>query len=169
MPLRNKRTNGSSDGTTSLRTSFRKEWIATPSDIGPNSTIRRKHCYAPACEKDLKVQKYSRCEEVFGGGKRRGENEFYVNVTMHNFRYPSTSNTRVNQAESEDTEGIAELAILLVARTLLEEATFEETDVMAEVSEDIALTLATVELLSKAIVSVPESVTEIAAAEPTTL
>lgn len=169
MPLRNKRTNGSSDGTTSLRTSFRKEWIATPSDIGPNSTIRRKHCYAPACEKDLKVQKYSRCEEVFGGGKRRGGNEFYVNVTMHNFRYPSTSNTRVNQTESEDTEGIAELAILLVARTLLEEATFEETDVMAEVSEDIALTLATVELLVKAIVSVPESVTEIAAAEPTTL
>lgn len=77
--------------------------------------------------------------------------------------------TRVNQAESEDTEGIAELAILLVARTLLEEATFEETDVMAEVSEVMALTLATVELLAKAIVSVPESVTEIAAAEPTTL
>lgn len=56
-----------------------------------------------------------------------------------------------------------------MARTLLEETTFEETDVMAEVSEVIALTLATVELLVKAIVSVPESVTEIAAAEPTTL
>lgn len=84
MPLRNKRTNESSDGTTSLRTSFRKEWIATPSGVGPNRTIRRKHCYAPACEKDLKVQGYSRCEKVFGGGKRKG-NEFYVNVTMHNF------------------------------------------------------------------------------------
>lgn len=89
---------------------------------------------------------------------------------MRNFRYSSTSNTRVYQAESGDTEGIAELAILLVARTLLEEATFEEErDVMTEVSEVIALTLATVELLAKAIVSVPGSVTEIDAAEPATL
>lgn len=56
-----------------------------------------------------------------------------------------------------------------MARTLLEEATFEERDVMTDVSEVIALTLATVALLAKAIVSVPESVTEIAAAEPAAL